>query len=387
MEWPSPIRFIDSWLSAPVLGISLLSDSLQTAAVRREKSGLRVLGCCTEKIPRLSSGRPVDTSVAVAQALQRARSRLPGKASAAALAIPATMMFRHHVNIDRAMDPLQRETALLAETECLLPYPADSLLMDYRDEDGAGRYEVTVCRRSEMQPWHDGIRKAGLRLQRIEPLADAKHRARQRFHDPLPSEWWGCCGTAAGICRGLSRGTAGVNLLPWRLQQHRNRSRMLMSLAAGAGLLGLATAYALSLDATEQRRQQTTLLERQQLQIAEVKQRLGRLREAAQRDTLLVQRIDHMRRWHGSRRNLAALIEQLPQAIPTGLRLISMQLRDSILQLQGETAELGRVAELLHNLDQSGLLHSLSLIEARRLPETGLQRFSLRGQLADEATP
>ncbi len=377
-----------SEVGKPPLCIALLPAQVQLGLLRTTGRGTPPgLYLYCEEV-RAADGDPVQ---ACGAALKRALQRLGDVPRAAAMALPDSQAAERCLELPAGLSEAQYETALRAEAEGLLPYPAAELLIDYRlSSPGAGARtaHLAVCRRTVCEPLQAIAGLAGLQLQRIGIAGQARRQGRELLqHGRVQLQ----VGTAPApqavleLCCGLGLG-AGFNFLPWRRQKRRGLHRRL---ALGLVLSAAALQLPVVLGSWHLHQRQENL----QAQLADREQQHRQLRlqgtELQQRKAHYAQLQTHsatMRNWSTGNRQLLRLLSELPGLLPEGVRLKRLALHGEQLQLWGEAGGAGQVTRLLQRMRTAGLREAqLNTIRAERIAPG--HHFSLRARLWKREVP
>ncbi len=179
---------------------------------------------------------------------------------------------------------------------------------------------------------------------------------------------------------------ARINLLPWREELRRQRTRQFYAAMAGAALLTLAVVGYLHLRLAGQIEIQQTRNAFLTQQIAHLDAQIGEIRDLEKRKKELLARMAVIQALQAARPVSVHLFEEVARATPDGVQLLKMTQTGDVLRLEGIADANARVSALMRNLDASPWLSDphLEVIDARTREYPGASWFALRVQVVGE---
>ena len=179
---------------------------------------------------------------------------------------------------------------------------------------------------------------------------------------------------------------ARINLLPWREELRRQRTRHFYAAMAGAALLTLAVVGYLHLRLAGQIEIQQARNAFLTQQIAHLDAQIGEIRDLEKRKKELLARMAVIQALQAARPISVHLFEEVARATPDGVQLLKMAQTGDVLRLEGIADANARVSALMRNLDASPWLSDphLEVIDARTREYPGASWFALKVQVVGE---
>ncbi|TBU92160.1 PilN domain-containing protein [Stutzerimonas kirkiae] len=171
---------------------------------------------------------------------------------------------------------------------------------------------------------------------------------------------------------------AGINLLPWRERLRQSRRRRLLGLLMAALLLamaaiGLGVRYFSTAVEIQDARNAYLLRE-----IALLDERVGEVAILGRERQSLLERVQFIQRLRHGRPVAGRVFEQLLLALPDGVHLSALTMKDGVLAVEGGAGSTEDISRLIRNLGESDWLASPLLSEVRSDSTTGrTSRFRL----------
>lgn len=182
---------------------------------------------------------------------------------------------------------------------------------------------------------------------------------------------------------------SNINLLPWREARNQRQKKLFGVLLAGClvatVLLGLAANWLVMeiVDSQKARNQ------RLQTEIALQDVQLGEVAKLKARRQALLARMQLIADLQ-ERRNLPVrFFNALPDIVPNGVYLSSLQLQGATVDVTGKTEAYGRVASMMRSIDGSGWLglSRISTIFSAEQTPIALSQFALMFQVLGKHSP
>ena len=181
-----------------------------------------------------------------------------------------------------------------------------------------------------------------------------------------------------------------INLLPWREQRKKERQQrlaLLLAAAAGAGLGVWAAGHGYYDGRIRHQQYRNQMLAQE---IAELDQKIARIRQLEAAEARLKARMDVVQALQQERPLAVRLMHQLAVTLPDGVYLTSVQQTQDTIVLSGVAESNARISSFMGRLDASDWLHDprLAVIQVkteqgRRLSEFTLQVSQQAGQQDD----
>lgn len=182
--------------------------------------------------------------------------------------------------------------------------------------------------------------------------------------------------------------TTRINLLPWRAELRRARTRRFYVMLGGAVAVGVGiffagqTYYQGRIDFQERR---NAILEQE---IAQLEKRIVKIRDLEKTKERLIARMNVIQTLQQDRPQIVHLFEQFVSTLPSGLYLTGIEEDSANLTIQGVAESNARVSSYMENLDQSAWLDDpdLTVIEVRDREGVRISDFTLSVKQSGAAT-
>lgn len=181
---------------------------------------------------------------------------------------------------------------------------------------------------------------------------------------------------------------SNINLLPWRDGvRARQKKQFLVTLAVAAlatvGLMLLGNAWIHRQIAQQQERNQFL-----QTEAVKLDQVLGEIRHIKEQRIQLLERMRLIDAFQQRRNFSVKLFNQMPELVPPGVYLSSMNVAANRIDVVGKTEAYTRVANMIRQIEETGWLGEprLSSIFASDAQPIALSQFSMLFQVR-EPTP
>lgn len=181
---------------------------------------------------------------------------------------------------------------------------------------------------------------------------------------------------------------ARINLLPWREERRRERTRqfvIMLGVAAGVAVL-VSLGGKLYMDNwLEYQESRNSYLE---TQIAEMDRRIREIEKLEETRARLLARKEIIEELQRSRSEMVHLFDELARTIPDGVYLTSIAQSGSTLTLDGVAESSARVSAYMRNIESSEWIHRpvLEVVETvQRQGEGRVRQFTLQASLKPES--
>lgn len=146
---------------------------------------------------------------------------------------------------------------------------------------------------------------------------------------------------------------ARINLLPWRDELRKQRQREFAVAAAGSAVLaGLVVFYVhLHINGLIDHQKDRNQFLEERIEVVEKK--IQEIRDLERRKEQLLARMRIIERLQGNRSAIVHLFDELVDAIPDGMFLVSLTQKGNDLTVQGRAESNARVSAFMRNLDGS----------------------------------
>ena len=157
-----------------------------------------------------------------------------------------------------------------------------------------------------------------------------------------------------------------INLLPWRAELRRQQKQefmILLGVAAAAGMLiGVLVLFGF-VQVINQQKARNSYLE---IEIAKLDKKIEEIQLLRKKKEEFLARISAIEGLQTRRPKNVRLFDELVKAVPEGLSLVKLGLKDRTIELEGVAQSNARVSALMRNLDASNWMKepSLSVIQA-----------------------
>lgn len=365
----------------PMLGAALGSEAVYCVRLQRRARRQPLAIWSMEPLP-------TDPSAAdVAEALRRARRRLPGSATEVAIGAPATSIMRRDLRVETDADPARNETRLGAEAAKLFPYPAEQMALDYQRV--GERLNLRICHHATLQYARQLAENAGLRLRRLEPADEARARGIDALREgrhlrAAPGGDVNCQPQPEALAEAYALASGGgFNLLPWRGWRLRAANRRFAQVALLTLLLAQAPALVMAKHWRAQQAQWHDAHRRIESRMMRHRRQLQALNVAHERQLARHREAARQRGWRRRQLQVTQALLELRE-LSKFLRWRRLRLQGRQLQLDGTAAHIEAVNHLMTKLRRGGLIHGAQLLSIQVREDGGGHDFSLRGHLPPE---
>lgn len=181
---------------------------------------------------------------------------------------------------------------------------------------------------------------------------------------------------------------ARINLLPWREERRRERTRQFIIMLGAAAAAAVLVSFGGKLymdNWYEYQQSRNSYLERQ---IAEMDRRIREIEKLEETRARLLARKEIIEELQRSRSEMVHLFDELARTIPDGVYLTSVGQTGSTLTLDGVAESSARVSAYMRNIEASEWIHKpvLQVVETvRRQGEGRVRQFTLKASLKAES--
>lgn len=171
---------------------------------------------------------------------------------------------------------------------------------------------------------------------------------------------------------------ARINLLPWRDELRKQRQREFAFTAAGSTvLMGLVVFYVhLHINGLIEHQEDRNDFLQERIEVVEEK--IQEIKDLEKRKEQLLARMRIIERLQGNRSMVVHLFDELVDAVPEGMNLVSMSQAGENLTIQGRAQSNARVSAFMRNLDASAWFTDPSLEVIQRGRDGGMRDFTLK---------
>ena len=161
--------------SDPPLGVDIGSASVKAVALSRQGRRYRLDGFALEPLPpaAVDSGNISDATL-VGEAVRRACDRLQTPRKAATVAVADSAVIARTLLLDADLKPDEMEVEVVLEAERSIPYPIDSVALDFAtlgpapDDAALARVLLVVCPKEQVAMREAALAHAGLAAAAVE---------------------------------------------------------------------------------------------------------------------------------------------------------------------------------------------------------------------------
>ncbi|MFW6175096.1 MAG: PilN domain-containing protein [Chloroflexota bacterium] len=181
---------------------------------------------------------------------------------------------------------------------------------------------------------------------------------------------------------------ARINLLPWREERRRERTRqfaVMLGVAAALAVLASLGGKLFMDNWLEYQQSRNSYLE---TQIAEMDRRIQEIEKLEETRSRLLARKEIIEELQRSRSEMVHLFDELARTIPDGVYLTSIAQSGSTLTLDGVAESSARVSAYMRNIEGSEWIHRpvLEVVETvEREGEGRVRQFTLQASLKPES--
>lgn len=168
---------------------------------------------------------------------------------------------------------------------------------------------------------------------------------------------------------------ANINLRPWREERRKQRAREMLIMMIGALVFAGALAFGWIKYMDSQINAQKARNNYLDQQVAILDQKIVKIRELQEQLDALIQRVEVIQSLEAERTLIVQSFDQLVDAIPDDVYLLSFQLNNNSYTIKGQSNSTSNVSNFVRMLDKES-----SLYTAVRLP---VNSAVLDGQGAD----
>ncbi len=181
---------------------------------------------------------------------------------------------------------------------------------------------------------------------------------------------------------------ARINLLPWREELRRERTRQFYLTLAGVALLTAAVMGYLHIRINDQIEIQQGRNQFLQQRMAVLDEQIAAIRDLEQRKKDLLERMAVIQSLQASRPLSVRLFEEIARATPDGVRLLRLEQSTGVLRLEGVAESNARISTLMRRLDASPWMSDphLEIIDSSTREFPGTSWFALKVTLLEEAS-
>ena len=175
---------------------------------------------------------------------------------------------------------------------------------------------------------------------------------------------------------------SSLNLLPWRDRRQRTRRRDAWAALLCGLIAGMAVVAATELHFAGKLREVERRAAQLQAAIAVHQGAAAEQRNLQARNTDMGAVLTELQRVRGHNRAVRDWLEELPEAIPPGLRLTRLSIKGTVWELQGVAGNLEPAAQLVQTIRAMPTV-SESRIEYLRSDSGQEREFALKGMFAE----
>jgi type IV pilus assembly protein PilN len=175
---------------------------------------------------------------------------------------------------------------------------------------------------------------------------------------------------------------ARINLLPWRENLRKKRTREYGKTLLAVALVTAATCVGVRFainEMIEYQQRRNAVLEQE---IAEVDKKIKEISELEKVKAQLIARMNVIQALQGSRPQIVHLFDELVGTIPEGVHLTKLVQSGSNLIMDGRAQSNARVSAYMRNIDSSDWIGKpvLQVISNKEQQSTTLSQFSLKAK-------
>lgn len=171
---------------------------------------------------------------------------------------------------------------------------------------------------------------------------------------------------------------AKINLLPWREEERRQKSKEFGMTAAVVALVGVGIVFAGTRVAQQKMDHQHARNNYLQTEIDKLQKELKEIKELESTKSDLLARMDIIQQLQTKRPQVVHTFQQLAERVPDGVYFQSLKQEKDRIVLQGRADSNARVSTLMRNLDASDWFKQPDLDIIESAVDSGVSTFKLR---------
>lgn len=161
--------------SDPPLGVDIGSASVKAVALSRQGRGYRLDGLAMEPLPPAAvDGGNISDATRLGEVVRRACAKLKTRKKAATVAVADSAVITRTLSLNVDLTPEEMEVEALLEAERSVPYPIDSVALDFArlgpvpDDAALVRVLLVVCPKEQVAVREAALAHAGLEAAAVE---------------------------------------------------------------------------------------------------------------------------------------------------------------------------------------------------------------------------
>lgn len=177
---------------------------------------------------------------------------------------------------------------------------------------------------------------------------------------------------------------ARINLLPWREERRRERTRQFVIMLGLAALAAVLVSFGGKMYMDNWHEYQQSRNSYLEAQIAEMDRKILEIEKLEETRSRLLARKEIIEELQRSRSQMVHLFDELARTVPDGVYLTSVRQTGSMLTLDGVAESSARVSAYMRNIESSNWLHrpTLNVVETvTRQGEGRVRQFTLEASL------
>ncbi len=152
-----------------------------------------------------------------------------------------------------------------------------------------------------------------------------------------------------------------INLLPWREELRRRRSRHLIAATVGVWILGGLLVFGAWQFMEMKKDHQNARNAFLRAEIAALEDEIREIEMLRERRDRLIARMEIIQGLQQNRTELVRIVDDLVHRLPEGVYLTRIQKRDNAMVIEGRAQSNGRVSSLMRSLEDSEWFHGPTL--------------------------
>jgi Tfp pilus assembly protein PilN len=374
-----------------VVGVSIEPRHIRVACLARSEYGwelyaLHSMPLSQEEVHH-DNGIRLDSYLA--HSLAHAWQKLGVRHKQIAISIAKHYVVTQEVTLPPELKRADLEIALLAQAEKMLPFTVSDIAMDYQFNPGSTvTARLAVCQKQQILRLQSLARAAGLKLIKVEDETAAGLRGaglrqgsqlapsiqRSKRMDSLT---WAKYDARYDVACGVAI-DGGFNLTPWRNRVLRERNLWF-------GVIAIVVMVCAQIPVWVY--QQNIIIKQQQVsrdqqhiteRVTILKARIAEDNSTKQRYQEQIQRAQTLALWAHANEWLEQILEQLPNAISTRLRLERLRLATPASEIHGYAEHASDVSAFAVQLTRIPAIRKAELGEIRSTEDGLGNRFSVR---------
>ncbi|MEW6354565.1 MAG: PilN domain-containing protein [Pseudomonadota bacterium] len=171
-----------------------------------------------------------------------------------------------------------------------------------------------------------------------------------------------------------------INLLPWREARRKELQRQFVSILLGSLILMVAIIFYAHIHIGALIERQNARNDFLNKEIAALDERIKEINTLETEKARLLARMGIIQELQSSRPLIVHLVDELVTNLPDGVHYTRVQLKDTLLTLEGVAQSNARVSQLMRNLEVSPWLENpvLDIIETNEKDRERVSRYVLR---------